>query len=273
MLGVLCHCGFKQCVDRQTGFRQQQTDRADGGRNREKAAATQATVVNQINSGWNKGNWQGNGITSSTAAGAPGQYGVGLFDNAILGLTMFGGVSVNANSLLVTPALLGDANLDGHVNAADLEVICHHWHQSVADWAEGDLNLDGYVDSLDVAIVVAHWDPGVPFPTVVQLLPGIRLYAGGSGAVKGRSCSYFWEALRCATSRARGIGRGSNGGRQREIVNSCTNARRGKEKQHEFGSRPRGDTQRGRLFLTSDGKARRNGKSAGRFLRGGRFIM
>jgi hypothetical protein len=53
---------------------------------------------------------------------------------------------------------LGDANLDGICNYADLNVLGVHWLQSgIETWADGDLNGDGVVDAEDMNLISINW--------------------------------------------------------------------------------------------------------------------
>ncbi len=124
-----------------------------------------STLQNQITSAYNHGGgWNGNGITSGLAAADPAHYSVGLFDDSLLGKTSFDNATLNSNSILIAAALIGDVNFDGHVNAADLNILSDNWEQrGASSWSVGDLNDDGVVDSLDVALLVSHWDAGTPF--------------------------------------------------------------------------------------------------------------
>ncbi len=131
---------------------------AEGSANK---AAALIALQNQILSG-SRNNWTGNGITSSSAAADP-KHGIGIYDNAILNLTNFGGGTgnVDGNSILLAYSLVGDANFDGHVNVADLNLIRANWNlHGATNWSQGDLNGDGIVDSQDVA---AWWSAtGIP---------------------------------------------------------------------------------------------------------------
>ena len=51
---------------------------------------------------------------------------------------------------VVLSTLEGDANLDGKVNAIDLNIIGSHWQQSVGGWMFRDLNGDEIVDAQDL---------------------------------------------------------------------------------------------------------------------------
>jgi hypothetical protein len=59
------------------------------------------------------------------------------------------------------PALSGDANQDGVVNATDLSILAQHWQQQGgALWATGDFTDDGNVNILDLAALANHWQQG-----------------------------------------------------------------------------------------------------------------
>jgi hypothetical protein len=95
---------------------------------------------------------QANRITGSSTLG----YG----DNAILGFTTFGGVAVDATSLLIAPTFAGDSNLDGKVDVTDLGALATHWQQSGV-WTDGDFNYDGFVDVSDLGALATNWQAGV----------------------------------------------------------------------------------------------------------------
>jgi hypothetical protein len=79
------------------------------------------------------------------------------------------------------PPLLGDADLDGDVDSADLSAIAQNWSPSSEDktWAEGDFDGDGDVDSADLASLGMHWSPGgwhLPTQTVVPEPTSLGLF-------------------------------------------------------------------------------------------------
>lgn len=124
-------------------------------------ASDKATKIGDLNAaitaGSNGATWTGNGITSGTAAQDANHYGVGLFDNAILQKTSFGGQPTDTNSILISIAHLGDVNDDGIVNTQDSSIVANNWQQSRNNWAQGDLNRDGIVNIQDFAIVANNW--------------------------------------------------------------------------------------------------------------------
>jgi hypothetical protein len=111
-----------------------------------------------VASGYSGGNWTGMGITSSTAAANSGNLAVALADNADLHYTIFHGQTVNDSALLIALATIGDANLDGKVDAFDLNLLAAHWQQPAdALWSAGDFTYDGKVDAFDLNQLAAHW--------------------------------------------------------------------------------------------------------------------
>ena len=54
----------------------------------------------------------------------------------------------------------GDANLDGYVNATDLNIAVLNLNTSVDSWADGDFNGDGVVDEDDLDLIYANWGFG-----------------------------------------------------------------------------------------------------------------
>ena len=79
----------------------------------------------------------------------------------------------------------GDANLDGRVDAADLNQVGINWQSSDADWAKGDFTGDRNVNAADLNVLGLNWQNGVaaataavPEPTgSALLLLGIVTFA------------------------------------------------------------------------------------------------
>ena len=113
--------------------------------------------------------WNGQGITSSTAAAAnttdPESRSVAYAENSALPLglyTTFHGQGVDDTSVLVALARTGDANLDGLVNDDDITIIGVTYAPGVPQpsWALGDFDYNGFVDDDDVTLLGAFYDPG-----------------------------------------------------------------------------------------------------------------
>jgi hypothetical protein len=118
------------------------------------------TVLNQILTGRSGGTWKGNGITSSSIV--PGT-AIGYAESsAVFGRAggSFGGLAVDGTAILVSYALMGDANLDGRVDFADLTAVAQNYEDPTAllVWSRGDFNYDGKVSFADLVAVAQHYD-------------------------------------------------------------------------------------------------------------------
>ncbi len=58
--------------------------------------------------------------------------------------------------------LNGDANLDGTVNATDLNALGINWQQTVDPWSQGDFNADGIVNAADLNVLAINWQKSIP---------------------------------------------------------------------------------------------------------------
>lgn len=141
-----------------------------------------ATVIDQIKSGYAAGAWTGNGITSSAAAAdAEHRFAVGFAEASALGISSFGGISLNGDAIVMRMTAYGDATLDGKVNTLDFNVLAANFSAASTLWSEGSFNFDGVVDSLDFGALVANFgltvaSPGPSFGAVVPE-PGSALIA------------------------------------------------------------------------------------------------
>ena len=67
---------------------------------------------------------------------------------------------INPSSVMMVP---GDANGDGQVDAADLNILAINWQKMVTGGpAEGDFNASGTVDAADLNELALNWQFGVP---------------------------------------------------------------------------------------------------------------
>jgi hypothetical protein len=75
------------------------------------------------------------------------------------------------------PYLLGDANLDGVVAAADLNTLGTNWRQSVDRWSNADFNADGVADAADLNLLGLSWQQGIAQASAVPEPPGLGITA------------------------------------------------------------------------------------------------
>jgi fibronectin-binding autotransporter adhesin len=97
------------------------------------ASATASSIRSNILAAYDHGNWDQPGLTSSLAAT---HRGTGI------------GYTTSGSSASIRFTWLGDTNLDGVVNSADLSAIS----SSGTTWQTGDFNYDGVVNADDYAL-------------------------------------------------------------------------------------------------------------------------
>jgi T5SS/PEP-CTERM-associated repeat protein/probable HAF family extracellular repeat protein len=67
--------------------------------------------------------------------------------------------------------LYGDANLDGAVDASDLNVVGLNWRQTSNGWSQGDFDCSGFVDAGDLNLLALNWQGSTPVPAAAQAVP------------------------------------------------------------------------------------------------------
>ncbi len=110
------------------------------------------TIISYLDAGYNGGNWNGQGIISSTAA-VNSAYGVGYADSADLGNPAM----LSTDQIELEYTLYGDANLDGKVDSSDFGILADNYGDSGAVWDQGDFNYDGKVDSADFGLLALNY--------------------------------------------------------------------------------------------------------------------
>ena len=95
-----------------------------------------------------------------------------ISEAADLGLTDFSGIAIDDTAVLVKFTFVGDANLDGQVDALDYErVDLAIGNSGVAGTAQGDLNYDGNVDALDYEQIDLNIGNGIGAPLAAIVVP------------------------------------------------------------------------------------------------------
>ena len=80
---------------------------------------------------------------------------------------------------ILTPALPGDANLDGRVDVNDLTIVLSNYGRTGMTWSQGEFTGDGKVDVNDLTIVLSNYGK-------TDSLGVGRRHGGGAGAVVRR---------------------------------------------------------------------------------------
>ncbi|HUO07535.1 MAG TPA: NF038122 family metalloprotease [Phycisphaerae bacterium] len=155
------------------------------------------------------------GITSSTALPT---MAVAVIDNALLGRGTFGGVTVTANSILISQELLGDANVDGHVDLTDLSTVLNNFGSASTAWTSGNFDGAPTIDLTDLSAVLNNF--GSSYSSPFEASTGIvtlgtsqdqvlaeQFLASGTGAVsvpEPGSCALLALAAPVLLRRRRG---------------------------------------------------------------------
>ncbi|HVT89215.1 MAG TPA: hypothetical protein VHD56_10215 [Tepidisphaeraceae bacterium] len=119
-----------------------------------------ASPQNYVRMWLRSGITNGSGIISSSMTA---NLRLGFAENSLLGLGMFAGQPVDANSLLIKYTYAGDANLDGRVDLSDMIFFAPHWMSS-GNWSDGDFNYDGMIDAKDLSLLAHNWQAGTVTP-------------------------------------------------------------------------------------------------------------
>ena len=106
------------------------------------------------------GLWKGAGINSSTAAASPSTYAVGYAEASAIGSpATFMGQSIDNTTVVAQLAYLGDANLDGKVNAQDFDLLAANYGKSGGTaWTQGDFNYDGVTNVIDFNMLASNFN-------------------------------------------------------------------------------------------------------------------
>ena len=121
-------------------------------------AADLARVTNMLSQGFDNGKWDGLGIDSSSAASDSTHLHVlgVMLNNAGTSSAIypsFYGQTADANAILISYTIYGDANLDGHVDASDYSKIDNGYALKLSGWGNGDFNYDGVVNGSDYTLI------------------------------------------------------------------------------------------------------------------------
>jgi hypothetical protein len=125
----------------------------------EPTASAKATVLGNLENEVAYGTTHTTGILSSTLAT---NMTLAIVDNANFGQTTFRGVAVDSNSLLVVPAILGDANLDGTVDMNDLTIVLNHLGSTTTAFTAGNFDGAATVDLTDLNDVLNNLGASIP---------------------------------------------------------------------------------------------------------------
>ncbi len=118
-------------------------------------------------------------VGSTTAAANPLIDALGWTDTVVGGRTV----------LTVMYTLCGDANLDGVVNGADLNVVLSNYNKTGMYWSQGDFNYDGTVNGADLNKVLSNYNQSVSVGAAVPEPSTLLLAAAGLAGL----LAYAWR--------------------------------------------------------------------------------
>ena len=95
------------------------------------------------------------GLFTSTSLGA--NFAIAVVDNGIVNKTTFGGIAVDSNSILVGAEMLGDANIDGHVDLTDLSTVLNNFGANTSAWTSGNFDGGTAIDLTDLSAVLNNF--------------------------------------------------------------------------------------------------------------------
>ncbi len=145
---------------------------------------TGASPINSIrtllSTGRGTGNWTGNGISSTSAASVfadnsnPHKTALGFAEASSIGATTFAGVTLaDSSAIVIGYTYLGDANLDGNVNALDFNALATNFGANGTSnyWMNGDFNYDGVVNTSDFLMLAGNFGSALSAPALGSLVP------------------------------------------------------------------------------------------------------
>jgi hypothetical protein len=152
-------------------------------------AGSHATAITQLQEQVAFGKTSTDGIFTSATLGST--FAIAVMDNAVLNKATFGGVSVDANSVLVGAELLGDSNADGHVDLTDLSTVLNNFGSTTNAWTSGNFDGASTIDLTDLSDVLNNFglsnpnasDGGLSFGGAVATPEPASLAVVGLGAV------------------------------------------------------------------------------------------
>ena len=115
------------------------------------------------------------------ASGIPAGFGIAVMENSATNFTTFGGTTVDANSLLVSQELKGDANADGHVDLTDLSTVLNNFGGTTSLWTLGNFDGAAAIDLTDLSAVLNNF--GATNPNAFFTPGSAPQFAVGSGAI------------------------------------------------------------------------------------------
>ena len=137
------------------------------------SGGTYGGLQGDVQSAYDFGAWDGNGLTTSQQQAIDGLTTIGVgTGESVRGLgpndtDVFAGQTITGSSTIAMYTYAGDANLDGTIDGGDYGIIDNFVQVPNADsYFNGDFNYDGVIDGGDYGIIDNNIQAqGAPFPT------------------------------------------------------------------------------------------------------------
>ena len=139
--------------------------------------ASKATAIATLQNQVAYGAGHSGGVNST---GLPANFGIAVMDNAVLNKSTFGGLTVDANSVLVSAEILGDSNADGNVDLTDLSAVLNNFGSTTSAWTSGNFDGAATIDLTDLSDVLNNF--GANNPNASFLPPAVALGGGSIAA-------------------------------------------------------------------------------------------
>jgi autotransporter-associated beta strand protein len=137
-------------------------------------------IRQMIQTGYNNGAWNGNGITSTsaqTAAGTSLKTSIAYAEaSSLFGSfpTNFAGQPINDNTtILLRYTVAGDADFSGTTDINDFNALAINFGKAGMYWRQGDFNYNGTVDIFDFNILATAFGTSSPG----QMPQALRIFA------------------------------------------------------------------------------------------------
>jgi autotransporter-associated beta strand protein len=145
--------------------------------------STLAAIQAEVAKAFDGGTWAApdGGITSSNAAADPARVtAIGVADNAVLGKSIFHGVTgLSSTDILVAYTYYGDADLSGSTTLDDFTLFLYGYQHSgtiASSWANGDFDYSGGVTLDDFSLFLkGYQQQGPPLSELESLINSIPM--------------------------------------------------------------------------------------------------
>jgi uncharacterized delta-60 repeat protein len=117
-----------------------------------------SAVGGWLQQGYDSGNWDGAGISSTSAKNDPSRiHALGYADAADVGLTTVDGFLIpsGTDAVVIRYTYYGDSSLDGKVDLGnDFNLFLQGYLNHLTSWELGDYNYDGTIDNADFQLFI-----------------------------------------------------------------------------------------------------------------------